>query len=145
MKEAFILVTAKTMQEFEWAIKTIEESHGHVLHSYPPNVVIATLQPNMASHLVGQPGIASVDLDQITDEKLESAPTEIQMAMMTWNEHLRARKGKASRDGTSRGLSWGDPGRLPPDPPPHIQERLRRRERMMQRPKKPGKKKSPQV
>ncbi len=135
-QEAFVLLRANTMEEFELAIKTIEKLHGHVLHSYPPNVIIASLQSGTTGSLLSQAVVESVDLGEIANERVERATDQIRVAMATWNEHLRTKKGKASRDDTPRGLSWGDPSRLPPDPPPHIQERLRQREREMQRLKK---------
>ena len=141
MQEAFILVKGNTMQEFERAMAAIEESHGRILHSYPPNVITALLEPGITGNLRGRAVIESIDMDEISDERLKKATDEIRMAMVTWNDHLKTRKGKTSRDDTSGALSWGDPSRLPPDPPPHIQERLRRREREMERPKKPGKNK----
>ena len=142
MQEAFILLKANTMQEFELAIKAIEGQRGHVLHSYPPSVIIASLQPGTAGNLLDRAFIETVDMTEISDERLEKATDEIRMAILTWNEHLRSKKGNTSGGDTSKGLSWDAPGRLPPDPPPHIQERLRRREREMQRPKKPAKNKS---
>jgi hypothetical protein len=146
MQEAFVLVKGNTMQDFELAMKTIEELHGRVLHGYPPNVIIVSLHSGTAGRLLDRSVIESVDIGEILDERLERGSNDIRMAIVTWNEHLRTQKEQVSRDDTSRGLSWGDPSRLPPDPPPHIQERLRRRERMMQRPSKirkakPGKNK----
>ena len=127
------------MHQFERAMKAIQELHGRILHSYPPRVIVASLHPGTAGDLLGQGVIESVDMGEIYGERLEKAMDVIRTAIVAWNEHIRLKEGKPLRDDPSRGLSWGDPSRLPPDPPPHIQERLRRREREMNRPPKPHK------
>jgi hypothetical protein len=70
-----------------------------------------------------------VDAQEIAEDRLETAPETARAVMAAWNQHLARQQ--APQQPTPADLSWDAPGRLPPDPPPHIQEMLRRREREM--------------
>jgi len=110
-------------------IRAIEDMNGRVLLSFPPNAIVASLASSGIEKLRGEPGIQSVDAQEIAEARLEAAPETARVAMTAWNQHLARQQ--APQKPTSTDLSWDAPGRLPPDPPPDIQEMLRRRERDM--------------
>lgn len=110
-------------------IRAIEDMNGRVLLSFPPNAIVASLASSGIEKLRGEPGVLSVDAQVITEARLEAASETAQVAMAAWNQHLAGQQ--TPQRPTSIDLSWDAPGRLPPDPPPEIQEMLRRRERDM--------------
>jgi len=103
--------------------------NGRVLLSFPPNAIVASLASAGIEKLRGEPGVLSVDAQEIAEDRLLAAPEAERAAMTAWNEHLvrQQERGKPA----SADLSWDAPGRLPPDPPRYIQEMLRRREQEM--------------
>jgi hypothetical protein len=132
MQEALIILQKKAMVDVERAIKAIEALDGRVLHSYPPRAIIASIPPEKISELQKQAEIASVDTEEIEDERLKTAAGAIHPVIAAWNEHVRKQRRATAPADSSIGLSWDDPSRLPPDPPPDVQEMLRRREREME-------------
>jgi hypothetical protein len=128
-QEAFIQLDAKGLEELERAIKVIEGVGGRVLHTFPPSVIMASIPSERISDIRGKAGIESVDTDEISEDQLKRASDEIRLAAAAWNDHLKTKRFAPPLDNPALGLAWDAPGRLPPDPPPHIREMLRRRER----------------
>jgi len=125
--EVLIELGQKESTNTEAVIKVIEDARGRILHVYPPYLIIALIPTAFISRLKIDPAIHSVDTEKISVERLEAASEIFRLAYAAWNEYLKRKSTKASIDkGTS--LSWDAPGRLPPDPPPHMREILRRKE-----------------
>jgi hypothetical protein len=128
VRQALIWLQPEVAEALSQAIRAIEEMEGRVLLSFPPYAIVASIPSDRIDQLCSATGIQSVDTDEIAEQRLEAASDVERMAMVAWNEHLaRQRSPKV----TPRDLSWDAPGRLPPDPPPHIREMLRRREKEM--------------
>lgn len=130
LQEAFVQVRGETVEALERAVSAIEQAGGRVESSYPPKVIIASIPSEKIAGLIGRAGIDAIDTEEIHDERLKRAEGDLALAIAAWNRHLQAKRGVAPE--TPRGLTWDTPGRLPPDPPPAIQEELRRRERELQ-------------
>jgi hypothetical protein len=128
MQEAFIQIRGEAMEELERAIKAIEALGGRVMHSYPPQSLIALVPPEKINELRGQEAIASVDTGQITDDRAATTGDTSSLAIAAWNEHVNKQGAGAAATDPTEGLSWDDSSRLPPDPPQKIREMLRRRE-----------------
>ena len=128
MQEAFIQLKGTTITEVERAIEIIESVSGQVLHTYPPSAMVAAIPPNKIGELLSNPEIESVDTDEISAQRLNNSNHEIRLAISVWNEHIRAKRRTQSQNNSSEGLSWDDPNRLPPDPPPNIQQFLRQQQ-----------------
>ncbi len=127
MEEVFIQSRGSLMEDTERTIKAIESISGRILHSYPPNIIVALIAPQDIDQLRGKPGIESVDTDEISDERLQQAPGNRGLAIRAWNEHIRAKKHPSSDASTD--LAWDALGRLPPDIPLHLREPLQERGR----------------
>jgi hypothetical protein len=127
-QEAFIQLKGTTITEVERAIEVIESVSGRVLHTYPPSAIVAAIPPGKIGEILSNPEIESVDTDEISDERLNNTNHEIRLAVLAWNEHIRAKHRTPSQNNSSEGLLWDDPNRLPPDPPPHIQQFLRQQQ-----------------
>lgn len=135
LQEAFVQVEGGTIETLQRAIEAIEKIGGRVRSSYPPRVIIASIPSEKIAGLIGKAGIQSIDTEEIPEERLKGAEDDMALAITAWNRHLQAKRGAAPEG--LRGLPWDTPGLLPPDGPPAVQEELRRREREMQRKKKP--------
>ncbi len=125
----FVQLHPEATEGLERTIRAIEEMNGRVLLSFPPNAIVASLASAGIEKLRGEPSVLSVDAEEIAEDRLLAAPDAERAAMTAWNEHLARQQERAKPP--SADLSWDAPGRQPPDPPRHIQEMLRRREREM--------------
>lgn len=128
LQEVFIQLESKEGHNPEKAIRLIERAGGRVLQAFPPYALFALLDPDKISEIEGKAGIQSMHTEQIDEDGVQRASTEMRMAMMAWNEHMRKSQ-ESNKANPLRDLPWDAPGLLPPDPPPEIQEMLRRRER----------------
>lgn len=128
MQEAFIQIRGEAMEELERAIKAIEALGGRVMHSYPPSSLIALVPPEKINELRGHEAIASVDTEQIKDDRSVRAGDTSNLAVAAWNEHVNKQRTSAAATDPTEGLSWDDSSRLPPDPPQKVRDMLRRRE-----------------
>jgi len=129
VQQVFIQLRPEAAEGLERTIRAIEEMNGRVLLSFPPNAIVASLGSAGIDQLRSEPGVLSVDAQEIADDRLLAAPAAERAAMTAWNEHLARQQGRSKPP--SSDLSWDAPGRQPPDPPRHIQEMLRRREQEM--------------
>ncbi len=127
-QEVLIRLQGSQMQDTETAIKAIEHAGGRILFVFPPRALIAAIPSEKKSNLLGQAGIQSIETEPVDVETMADAGDAEKAAVHAWNAHLRARDSSGTRR-PSAGLSWDAPGHLPPDPPPDVQEMLRRRER----------------
>ncbi|HEY9668826.1 MAG TPA: hypothetical protein V6C91_18600 [Coleofasciculaceae cyanobacterium] len=132
MQEVFIQLQGQTITDIESTIRVIEGVSGRVLHTYPPNVIIATVPPDQIDELLENSNIQSIDTDEISAERLKNTQDEIRLAAAAWNEHIKAERNAVSKDNSSEGLLWDHPNYLPPDPPPDVQQLLRHHEREME-------------
>jgi hypothetical protein len=128
-REAFIQVRENVPDAFNCALRATEASGGRVRHAYPPWAIIAELPSGVIARLRKQEAIAFIATGEVDRERLTGLHPELKMAVSVWNEHLRSRRRGRLPGERLKGLSWGSPGLLPPDPPLHIQEKLRQRER----------------
>jgi len=125
MEETFILLRPDA-EGIQAIVRVVEAMAGRVLLSFPPCVVVALLPAERLDELRTNPATQLVTTEAIAADRLEAASGATRVALATWNEHLGRRlKPPAS---SFEGLSWDAPHHLAPDPPPHIQEMLRRRE-----------------
>lgn len=131
MQDVLIQLAAKNLGDAERAIKVIEGVGGRVLHVFLPGMIMASIPVERISEIRGKAGIESVDTDEINEDRLNQASSEIKFAAAAWNDHVKTKRLAPAEARPSLGLPWDAPGRLPPDPPPHIQEMLRQREREM--------------
>ena len=130
MGQALVLFRQEDPAAFDRAIEALEEIGGSVLMSFVPHAIVAALPEDRIDELRCEPSVQSVDTEEIAEERMRAASESGQLAMAAWNEHLTRQS--QPQEPPSLGLAWDAPGRLPPDPPSHIQEMLRRRERDMQ-------------
>jgi len=126
MRDVLILLEPEGMEAIDRIIEAIEEMRGRVLLTYAPHAIVASVPDEAIDNLRDKPRIRSVDTEEIADDRVRGEPEAVRVAVAAWNEHL-ARQRRPREEPV--GLSWDAPGRLPPDPPRHIREMLRRRER----------------
>jgi len=126
MREMLILIQPGAKGGVDRAIHAIEKMGGRVLLGFPPYAVVALLLGERIDELRRRRGIESVDTEEIPADRLQEATAAARMAMEAWNEYLARQLRPPQAE--PRDLPWDAPGRLPPDPPPLIQEKLRRRE-----------------
>ena len=127
LRTALILLTGEG--DCTPTIQAIERVGGQIRDAYLPHAVIALVPLSRVHELVGRSGIASVDTDAIPDARLDQLTVAARSAAAVWNEYRRAER---EAPDPSRPLRWDAPGHLPPDPPEHIRELWRQREREMQ-------------
>jgi hypothetical protein len=130
MRETFILLWPEA-EGIESFVQVVEDMDGRVLLSFPPYAVVALLPAERIDELRTNPAIQLVSTEEITAHMSVGLSSTSRMAADAWNEHL-ARQHDGPPKQLFEGLSWDAPGRLAPDPPAHIQEMLRRRERESQ-------------
>jgi hypothetical protein len=128
-REALIQVRENVPDSFNRALRATESSGGRVRHAYPPWAIIAELPAGVIAKLRKEETIAFVGTIEVDCARLTDPHPELEMVVALWNEHLRTRRRGSLTGQQLRGLTWDSPGLLPPDPPPHIQEKLRQRER----------------
>jgi hypothetical protein len=124
--EALIRLDPAGSEGIESIMQTIEDTGGRILMSYPPFVVVALCPIQAIKRLRDAPSSYRIDTDEISEDTLEAVPDIVRIAVRAWNDHLKAKT--TPQEQPLRGLPWDALGLLPPDPPPEIQERLRRRE-----------------
>jgi hypothetical protein len=129
MQDALIRLAATNQADAERAIREIEAAGGRVLHSFPPRIIMASVPSDRIGEIREMAGVQSADTDEIGDERLVKMSGVIRSAAMVWNDHLKRKRSAPEKPDPSLGLSWDAPSRLPPDPPPDVMEKLRRRER----------------
>jgi len=129
MRETFVLLGPQG-EGMESVVQAIEVISGRVLLSFPPHAVVALLPAERIDELRANPAARLVSTEEIALEGLEAASSAARMAVAAWNEHVVRRNRPPER--LFEGLAWDAPGRLAPDPPPHVREMLRRREQEMQ-------------
>jgi hypothetical protein len=132
MKEVFIHFLENAGDQVEQVIQIITGIHGHVTHVYPPHVIIALIPQHAFKSLTEHAGIASVYDGLISEERLQQVAPDIQQVMLNWNDHLKGQQHIGEQAKTTPPLSWDAPGYLPPDPPTHVQEQLRRHQQELQ-------------
>jgi hypothetical protein len=125
--DILIQLHQKESNNIEAVIKGIEDSGGRILHVYPPYLIIARIPNESTATLKVNPDVHSVDIEEISGERIETASEVFRLAFIAWNEYLHKRSIKAPGQNQTS-LSWDAPGRLPPDPPPYLREILRKRE-----------------
>jgi hypothetical protein len=130
MRETFILLWPEA-EGIESFVQVVEGMGGRVLLSFPPYAVVALLPAERIDELRTDPAIQLVSTEEISADMSVGLSSTSRMAADAWNEHL-ARQHDGPPKQLFEGLSWDAPGRLAPDPPAHIQEMLRRRERESQ-------------
>jgi hypothetical protein len=111
----------------EAIIKRIEEGQGRILHVLLPYLIIAQIPDSIISTLKTDPAVHSIDTEAISEERLDAASENNKYAYATWNDYLERKTSETSLKKDAY-LSWDAPGRLPPDPPPHMREILRKKE-----------------
>jgi hypothetical protein len=125
--EVLIQFEIKDPNNIDTLLKRIEGAQGEILHVYPPYLIIARIPEAFINVLKTDPAVHSVDTDEIRADRLEASLANLQLAFLAWNEYLRNKSIEASTQ-TRPLVNWDAPGRLPPDPPPHMREILRKRE-----------------
>ena len=86
--EAFIQLTEETPEQTAQAAKIIEEIGGRPLHTYPPGMIIASIPLDQIRTLTAKFLIASIDLKEIEEGRIERATADIAFAMAAWNKHF---------------------------------------------------------
>ena len=124
--EALIVLAPGHEDAWDPMLAATEAAGGRILFSIKPQAAVAALDTAAIETLRERPGVFLVETEAIAGDEAEAFPVELRPVVALWNEHVAQRARQAARAG--EGLSWDAPGHLPPDPPPEIQERLRRRE-----------------
>ncbi len=125
--EVLIQLAQNEPHKIETVLKEIEEAKGQIFHVYSPYLIIARVPNAFIAALKKNSLVNSVDTEAIVGERLESASEIYRLAFLAWNEYLQKKLAETSKQNHTL-LTWDAPGRLPPDPPPHLREILRRRE-----------------
>jgi hypothetical protein len=127
-ENVFIEVAGSGLAGVKAAVAAVEKVGGRVTHALPPSVVVAAVPTGRSGELRGRPRLVSVTALRIPSTRMKGRPPVVVEAMRVWNQHLEpAWMGRALAD-PSLHESLDAPGRLPPDPPPDIAERLREKE-----------------
>jgi hypothetical protein len=132
-QEVFILLRpdpTSVTAAIDRVTSAIEASGGRMVMSYPPAALVAELPHGKAPELAGQADIEAIRGDAFSDEQVNNELSDLRFVMIAWNNRCTARSGGGTA-ASSRGLSWDAPGMLPPDPPAHVREALRQREKEM--------------
>jgi len=124
------------MADFERIVTKIERLGGRMLHAFPLQAIIAALDKNQRTGLRDDREVSFVATDPIPSHIMVHEPEESKPALEAWNAF--AEKKRKTGISAKRGFAWDAPGFLPPDPPRHIRELLKRREREMRKEEKSG-------
>jgi hypothetical protein len=127
MPEALVQLDTSKADAVDRVIGTIDRLGGRALHTYPPHAILALLPSSGRDELVRHADVASVDTEAIIGERLARAEGAVAGIIEAWNRHLADARRRVGRP--SEGLAWDQEGLSPPDGPPEVRERLRRRER----------------
>jgi hypothetical protein len=102
---------------------------GRVVAGFLPHALIVQVTEEVVEDLRHTLGAATVYTEAVPATAVEAAAEPLRSVLAAWNQR-RSLPG-ARPEPPSRGLAWDAPGFLPPDPPPEIRERLRRREQQL--------------
>jgi hypothetical protein len=123
MAEMLLQLEETSGPRLEHIVQAVERAGGRVLQAWPPHALIVEATEALTAELKRIVGVVALHTGEVPAAAMEEAAEPFQLAATAWNN----RRQRPSKRG-SEGLSWDAPNHLPPDPPPHIRERLRRRE-----------------
>ncbi len=125
--EALILLAQGGVQRLEEVEAATAAVGGRIVAGFLPHALIVQVAEGAVDDLRRSLGEATVYAAAIPATVIEGAAEPVRSVFTGWNQR-RSLPG-VRPEPRGRGLSWDAPGYLPPDPPPEIRERLRRRER----------------
>jgi hypothetical protein len=131
MRDVFIQLKGKTLKDVERSIKSIETMGGRVTHVFPPNIMVASVPSGKIKTLARRAGIASIETEPIKKETRKGAGHELGLAMDAWNDHAGKDRIEKFMRSAHIDKPWDNEGLQPPDPPGHIIDELKRRERAL--------------
>ena len=136
LQPTFIRIRVESMDDFERIISKIERQGGRVLHAFPLQAIIAALDENQRAGLRDDREVLFVETNPVPSHIIVQEPEESRPALEAWNAF--AEKKRKTGITARRGFTWDAPGFLPPDPPRHIRELLKRREKEIRNQEKSG-------
>lgn len=130
--EVFIRFHGADIDAMERALMVLQEAGGRAVHVFPPGACIARIPEHALDTIRRAELIEYAEAGEIGSDKTAQETENVAWAIAAWNERLRFKADPARRDQGLDPIPWDHPDRLPPDPPHHIRERLRKREDDMQ-------------
>ena len=125
MQEVFLQLKAKDLQATERTIRSIEKAGGHVLHAYPPEVVVASLPAARVANIAKLAGVAFASTGEVKAAVLRAASPVVAHAARAWNDHVSVARLEGFLASEAAGVDWDAEGRAPPHPPAEIERLIR--------------------
>jgi hypothetical protein len=127
-QNVFIEVEGRGMTGINAAARAVEAAGGRITHAVPPSVVVAAVPTGKARTLGTAARLKLATTAKIPATKMKGCSHMVAEAMTIWNGHQDPGRISRSLANRSLGMRFDAPGRKPPDPPPDIAARIRRRE-----------------
>jgi len=111
--------SADTSGDLRQAIQLIEAAGGHIVHVFPPHVLVGTIPPAADPGLLGQAGIVQISRGEVDPASVESyGPTAV-AGVQAWNALFANPDRSADISGQSvQSADLVDDALEPPDLPP---------------------------
>ncbi|MDI7275613.1 MAG: hypothetical protein QME94_06510 [Anaerolineae bacterium] len=115
-KNALVILDAETVQAAATVVREIERLGGHILHVYPPRVLIGEVPAEAEAQVKALANVRSLHRSRVDLAEVASLGADAVRAVRGWNRGFSAslRALKSGRPG--EGKSWGAPGYAPEGP-----------------------------
>ena len=126
LKDAFILVEGNSIHLFEKVIHDIEMMEGQTRQAFPPRVIFASIPAGKIEELRASSEVAFITTEEIGISPPLLSADEFPEFVSVWNQYIKSNRYDEREDQPDKDLSWDAPGHLPPDPPPHLREIMKK-------------------
>lgn len=123
--EALILLAEGRMQRLEEVETAAAAGGGRIVAGFLPHALLVRVTKNALDDLRRTLGVATVYTEAVPAAVVECAAEPVRSVLTAWNQ--RHALSGVRPEPRGRELPWDAPGFLPPDAPPKIRERQRRR------------------
>jgi len=124
-KNTLIILAAESVAAAHTAIREIERLGGHIVHIYPPRVLIGDVPAEAAPQVRALANVGRVYRSRVDLTEVESFGPAVVQAVKGWNRGFAASFRALKSGRSSEGRSWGAPGYAAEGP---VQPPTRRRE-----------------
>jgi len=129
--EALILLAEGGAQRPEEVEAAITAAGGRIVAGFLPHALMVQVTEGAVDDLRQSLGAATIYTEAVPAAAVDGAAEPLRSVLTAWNQRRSLSGDRPEPRG--RGLAWDAPGFLPPDPPPEVRERLRRREQQHDR------------
>lgn len=123
--DALILWSQGSTSRLEAVEAAIAAAGGQIVAGFWPHALMIQVAEGVVDNLRQALGAVTIYTEVVPAATVEAAAEPVRSVLTVWNQR-RSQSG-VRPEPRGRDLPWDAPGYLPPDPPPEVRKRLRRR------------------